>query len=379
MDYPCILKFPIYKAINNACLKDFKMKENLYLLAGSYASGMDNGIHLFRFNQYTGESETVGKVEVDNPSYLVLSKNGEYVYAVLENEETPSYVNAFSYDKDKEKLTQIDRIVSGDEGSCYISVDKDDEHILTANYGGGSISVFDIDTNGQLYKMSQLIVFEGKSVDPKRQTKSHIHCVEFSPDGKYVFATDLGTDKIYQMEIDYDCKECKKDFVINETVDTIKVPDGSGPRHIVFHTNEKYLYLINELSDTVIVFSYNNGKVSQLQEIQAVTNNASGAADIVISPDGRYLYASIRHKDDGIAIFSINTSDGKLQKINYQLTGAHPRNLRITPNGNYLLAACKDDSCIEVYKIDKNTGLLKKTQNDISIVEPACIRFICKL
>jgi len=352
------------------------MKGNIHLLAGSYATKKDNGIYLIRFNQHTGESEVIGKVEADNASYLVPSKNGKYIYAVLENEETPSYVNAFSYDKDKEEFTQIDSIVSGDEGSCYINIDKDGKHILTANYGGGSISVFDIDTNGQFYKMSQLIVFKGKSVDPERQTMSHIHCVEFSPDGKYVFATDLGADKIYQLEIDYNCEECKNDFVINKTVDTIKVPDGSGPRHIVFHPNEKYLYLVNELSDTVIVFSYDNGKVLQLQEIPAVTNHAGGSADIVITPDGKYLYTSVRHKDDGIAIFKIDPSNGRLQKISYQLTGAHPRNLRITPNGSYLLAASKDDSRIEVYKIDKDTGLLKKTENDISIVEPACLRFI---
>lgn len=352
------------------------MKKNIHLLAGSYASGKDNGIYLFRFNQQTGESEVAGRVEADSPSYLVPSKNGKFIYAVLENEEMPSYVNAFSYNKGKEEITQIDSIVSGDEGSCYINIDKEDKHILTANYGGGSISVFDIDTNGQFYKMSQLIVFEGKGVDPERQTKPHIHCVEFSPDGKYVFATDLGTDKIYQMEIDYECKECKKDFVINHTVASIKVPDGSGPRHIVFHPNGKYLYLINELSDTVIVFAYDDGKISQLQEIPAITNGARGAADIVITPDGHYLYASIRHKDEGIAIFKIDPSNGQLQKVSYLPTGAHPRNLRITPNGNYLLAACKDDSCIEVYKIEKETGLLEKTENNISIVEPACLRFI---
>lgn len=99
--------------------------------------------------------------------------------------------------------------------------------------------------------MSQLIVFDGKGVDPERQTKPHIHCVEFFPDGKYVFATDSDTDNIYQFEINYDCEECKKDLVINKSVETIKVPDGSGPRHIVFHPNGKYLYPVNELSDTV--------------------------------------------------------------------------------------------------------------------------------
>jgi len=352
------------------------MKKNIYLLAGTYASDKDNGIHIFLFNQDTGESEASGKIEVDYPTYFVLSEDEKYVYSVLENDEMPSFVNAFSYNKDKKDFEQIDSILSGDDGSCYITIDKEGKHIITANYGGGSISVFDIDTNGQFYKMSQLIVFEGKGVHPKRQTKPHIHCVEFSPDGKYLFATDLGTDKLYQMEIDNECSVCETDFVIHKTIKSIKVPDGSGPRHIVFHPTGEYLYLINELSDTIIVFSYNDGEVSWLQEIPVVTNHAGGSGDIVITPDGKYLYASVRLKEDGIVIYKINPSDGMLEQIDHQFTGIHPRNLRITPNGKFLLASCKDDSRIEIYKIDENDGLLENINKDISMEEPACLKFI---
>ncbi|WP_051697456.1 lactonase family protein [Prevotella sp. 10(H)] len=352
------------------------MKSNIHLLAGTYVLGENNGIHIYRFDQDSGESELIGKGEVDCPTYIVPSKNGKYIYSVLENEEMPSYVNAFSYKKQKEELEQIDSILSGDDGSCYITIDKDDKHIITANYGGGSISVFDIDTNGQFYKMSQLIVFEGKSVNPERQTKSHIHCVEFSPDGRYLFASDLGADMLYQMEIDYECKECQQDFVINKTIKSIKVPDGSGPRHIVFHPSGKYLYLINELSDTIIAFSYDDGEVAQIQEIPVVTNKAGGSADIVITPDGKYLYASVRLKDDGIAVFAIDPSNGILEKTGYQSTATHPRNLRITPNGKYLLSACKEDSVIEIYKLNESDGSLENIDKDINIVEPACLKFI---
>lgn len=352
------------------------MKDKIHLIAGSYATGKNNGIYIYRFDQNTGESEFVSKTDVDNPSYHVFSKDGQFLYAVLENEEAPSYVNIFTYDRKEESLTQIDSVISGDKGSCYVTIDKDNKHVLTANYGGGSISVFDLDDNGQFYKMSQLIVFKGQGVHPERQNMPHIHCVEFSPDNKYLFATDLGTDKIYQMKINYDCRECETDFVIYETVKFAKVADGSGPRHIVFHPNGEYLYLINELSDTVVVFSYDGKNISQIQEIPAITNDAGGGGDIVITPDGKYLYGSVRLKDDGIAIFKVHPDNGTLEKIGYQLSGEHPRNLRITPNGKYLLASCRDSDVIEVYRINNKNGLLEKTENSIAIEKPSCIKFL---
>jgi len=352
------------------------MKDKIHLLAGSYATGKNNGIYVYRFNQETGESEFVSKIDADNASYHVFSRNGKFLYAVLENEETPSYINAYTFDKKKEELTQIDSVVSGDKASCYVTIDKDNKHVVTANYGGGSISVFDLDDNGQFYKMSQLIVFKGQGADPERQEMPHIHCVEFSPDNNYLFATDLGTDKIYQMKIDYDCSECEKDFVIYETAKFVKLPDGSGPRHIAFHPNGKYLYLMNELSDTVMVFSYDGKDITPMQEIPAITNNAGGGADVVITPDGKFLYASVRLKEDGIAIFKIHPHEGTLERLDYQLSGEHPRNLRITPNGKYLLASCRDDNVIEVYRIDKESGALERTGSHIMIEQPSCIKFI---
>lgn len=351
------------------------MKNDIHLLVGTFALGKDNGIRIYRFDQNTGESEAIGIYETDFPTYLTTSKNGKFVYSVSENGEMPSYINAFSYNKQKEDLDSIDSIHSGDDGSCYINIDENNKHVLTANYGGGSISVFDLDTNGQFYKMSQLIVFEGKGVDLERQTQSHIHCVEFTPDGKCLLATDLGADRIYQLEIDDKCNECEKEFVISKSIGSTKVPDGSGPRHIVFHPEGKYLYLINELSDTIIVFSYNDGKLAELQEIPVIENGAGGSADVVITPDGNYLYGSVRLKEDGIAIFRVNT-DGTLEKIGYQLTGIHPRNLRITPNGKFLLAACKDSSRIEVYRISADDGSIEHIDKDIDMVEPACMRFV---
>ena len=151
---------------------------------------------------------------------------------------------------------------------------------------------------------------------------------------------------------------------------------GSGPRHLTFSPNGHYAYLINELSGTVIAFEYKDGDLKEMQTIAADTVNAQGSADIHISPDGKFLYASNRLKADGIAIFNIHPDNGMLSKAGYQLTGIHPRNFIITPNGKYLLVACRDSNVIQVYERDADTGLLTDVQQDIKVDKPVCIKFV---
>ena len=151
---------------------------------------------------------------------------------------------------------------------------------------------------------------------------------------------------------------------------------GSGPRHLTFAPNGNYAYLINELSGTVIAFEYKDGNLKEIQTIAADTVGAKGSGDIHISPDGKFLYASNRLKADGIAIFRIDSENGKLTKTGYQLTGVHPRNFIITPNGKYLLVACRDSNAIQVYERDADTGLLTDIQKDIKVDKPVYIKFV---
>lgn len=349
------------------------MKDILHLFLGTYIAGKNEGIRLYQFDPLTGSSQLIGITKIENSSYFVFSEDRKYLYVISENEESTSYINAFSHNPDKEKLELLSRLPSGDEGPCYITIDKNSKHILTANYGGGSISVFDIDDEGKIEEPTQTIHFKGKSVNPKRQTRSHIHCITFSNDDKYIFVTDLGTDKIYRFELNY---SGRNNFVIDNSLKVFDVPKGSGPRHIVFHPSGKYLYLINELSGSVISFTYEKGNIHSFQEIQADMLHAGGSADIVITPDGLYLYASVRIEGDGVAIFSIDPLSGRLKKLGYQYTAKHPRNLRITPDGKFLLVACKDGNLIEIYEINPDAGLLKNAHQDIKIEKPACLRFI---
>ncbi|MDR1161837.1 MAG: lactonase family protein, partial [Tannerellaceae bacterium] len=320
------------------------MNSILYLLIGTYTFGLSEGIYVYKFNTETGASEYISVVKVDNPSYLECTADGKFVYTVSENGSGKASANALSFDKEQGKLTLLNSESTYAAAPCNIAIDKDRQHVVTANYSGGSITAFSVDTSGKLVSNPQLILFEGNGVDTVRQEMPHLHCVQFSPDYTYLFAADLGTDHIYRLET----TPSDSLFLNRDSLKSFKVADGSGPRHFVFHPTNKYMYAVTELGGTVIGFNYNDGELSEFQTIVADTLHAKGSADIGITPNGKYLYASNRRQGDGIAIVSLNEAEGMLTNVGYQPTGIHPRNFVITPNGKYLLSASRDDSIIEV-------------------------------
>lgn len=345
---------------------------SMYLFVGTYTSGESEGIYVYQFDTISGFSKYISMVKVDNPSYLTISKNEKFVYSVTENDDNTAAVNAFSFDKADGKLKLLNKQQVGGGAPCYIEIDDSGKHIITANYMGGNISLLETKEDGSLKPSSNLIAFQGKGIDSTRQNQPHLHCVRFSPEGKHLFATDLGTDKIYKFDINTDSPG---NYMKIGSPAFNKIKDGSGPRHLDFHPNGKYAYLITELSGDIVTFSYNDGDLTEIQTIKADTLNAKGSADIHVSPDGKYLYASNRSQGDGIAIFSINQNDGTLTKIGYQETGIHPRNFAITPNGRYLLCASRDSDIIQIFEIDKKTGLLENAYKDIRLDMPVCIKF----
>lgn len=347
---------------------------SLYLLVGTYTTGESEGIYVYQFDTVSGFSKYKSVVKVTNPSYLTINKEGTHVYSVSETGDAKAAANAFVFDKKDGTLKLLNSQLTGGADPCYIELDKTGKHVVTANYSGGSITAFDINGDGTLTTATRLIRFTGKGADAERQKAPHLHCVRYSPDGKYLFADDLGTDKIHKFGIN---ESNEGNYLKVGTPAAFDVAPGSGPRHLDFHPNGKYAYLINELSGAVIAFNYdaNAGNLTQIQTIQADTLSAKGSADIHVSPDGKFLYASNRLKGDGIAIFSINQVDGKLTKVGYQETGVHPRNFVITPNGKFLLVASRDNDVIQIFLIDRVTGLLENTYKDIELDMPVCLKF----
>lgn len=346
------------------------MENEMFLLTGTYTKEKSKGIYVHRFDIETGDSEYIGVTEVENPSYLTASKNHHFIYAVSENEDNPSYANALSFKPDTGELHFLNKEETKGSAPCNIAVSGDDKYVVTSNYGGGSLSVFPLKEDGSLDKVSQVIEFGGQGINKERQEAPHLHCVKFSQDGKFLFATDLGTDKIYRFETD---PTNENGYIKEESLMLFKVEDGSGPRHMVFHPSGKYLYLINELAGTVTGFTYDEGALTEIQTIKADELEAQGSGDIDITPDGKYLYSSNRLEGDGVAIFSVNSEDGMLSPVGYQPTAIHPRNILVTPNGKFLLVANKDSNSIEVYKIDPKTGLLQNRDRDIIIDQPVCL------
>lgn len=348
---------------------------SLYLLVGTYTSGSSEGLYIYRFDTITGKSEYKSLTRISNPSFLTVSNDEKFVYTVSENDDETAAANAFSVNKKEGKLELLNSQPTGGAAPCYITADSERVHVITANYSGGNLTLFKTKKDGMLNPASQVSNYLGNSIHPERQGKPHLHCIEYSPDGQYLFANDLGTDKIYKYQVN---KTGEGNYLQSGTPYAYDIEKGSGPRHLKFHPSGQYMYLLSELLSTITCFSYDmeEGDLERIQTVDIDTEKSDGGAEIGISPDGKFLYASKRLENDGIAIFSINQSNGKLTKVGYQNTALHPRHFIITPNGKYLLVASKDEGKIQVFEIDKRTGLLTDKQEDIKIDSPVCLKFI---
>jgi 6-phosphogluconolactonase len=352
--------------------------QNMHLFVGTYTNSGSKGIYVYRFNAATGKATLLSNTDsVVNPSFLAISPNHKFVYAVSEtNGKNPGKVSAFAFNKNTGRLRFINQQLTGGDDPCYVNVHRSNNWVLVGNYSGGSASVFRANADGSLKPYSQLMQDSGKGVNSSRQEKAHVHSTIFSPDQDYVFTPDLGLDKVMIYKFDPLSNKPLKSAIPS----FVQTKPGSGPRHLTFHPNKCFAYLIEELTGTVSAFKYTHGKLTAIQTIAAHPADFKGdigSADIHVSPDGKFLYASNRGDENTIAIFSLSQTTGRLQLKGIQPTnGKTPRNFIIDPTGKYLLAANQGTNNIVVFKRNQQTGLLTATGEQIEVPMPVCLQLI---
>lgn len=354
------------------------MAQQHYLFIGTYTHTGSKGIYVYRFDAATGKVTPVSHTDsVVNPSYLAISSDGRFVYAVNETGgDKPGGVSAFAFDAKEGKLQLINQQLSGGDHPCYIAVTKDNKWAAVGNYSGGNFSVLPIQANGGLQQAAQTVQHHGSGANKERQEKAHVHATVFSPDEKFLLTPDLGTDKIMLYAFD----KTQAHPVQPHTQPFAQSEGGSGPRHITFHPNGKWAYHIEELTGTVVVHQYQNGNLKKLQRVPAHKKGSAakkGSADIHVSPDGKFLYTSNRGDENNLAIFSIHPTKGSLTPKGYQpVMGKSPRNFIIDPSGQFLLVANQETDNIVIFRRDVKTGKLKETGQHINLPKPVCLKLM---
>jgi 6-phosphogluconolactonase len=355
----------------NAPILSFGQNANLVL--GTYSKKGSKGIYLYNFDTTTGKAVLLSNTDSSvNPSFLTLSKDRQFVYAVGEVDEGKVSVYAVK----NNQLVLLQQRVTKSANPCYVTLSPDQRTLFVANYTGGSITSYHRFADGLLSNPQQFIQHQGSSIIKERQDKAHVHSTIFSPDGKYLLTPDLGMDEVAI----YPFNANASPSLNVEKASIIKSTPGSGPRHLAFSKNGKYLYIVEEISGTVTVYNYSKGKAVFLQKVllhAADYKGIPGSADIHLSPDGLYLYASNRGTENNIAKLNI-LPNGKLvsNSIQYFSTqGEKPRNFNITADGKWLLVGNQDSDTIVIFKRNLSNGDLIPTGNTISVSMPVCIQF----
>jgi 6-phosphogluconolactonase len=345
--------------------------QKLPLLIGTYTNSCDSkGIYVYDFDTNTGDFVFKSATEkVINPSYLTLSKDQKIVYSVNEN-GAESTVSSFQFDSGSGKLTDLNQQKAQGADPCYII--NDDKNVIVANYSGGNIAIFGKNANGSLTEVKQVLQHKGKGIHP-RQESAHVHMVYFSPDKKYVLSSDLGTDAIYIYEY-----HPNAGTEVLKLKSKVAVPSGSGPRHLTFSKDGKFVYLLQELNGALSVFRFVKGQLHNIQETTILAKDFKGnftGADIHISPDGNFLYASNRGEANTISIFKI-LKNGQLQAQSLVSSlGKGPRNFVIDPTGKFLLVAHQYSNEVVVFKRDAVSGAITDSGKRLELCSPVCLIF----
>lgn len=362
---------------------DKNVKEFLVYI-GTYTSGKSRseGIYIYKLNLDSGTLKNYKTVKnIVEPSFLTIDKDKKYLYAVNETAEyegkKSGAVSAFAIDQKNGDLRFLNKQPSLGGAPCHISVSDNGRFVLVANYLGGNVAVFPVETSGRLGAAIDLEQHSGSGPNKARQEAAHAHSVILDKNNRFAFVNDLGIDKV--MIYKFDDKNGKLEP--NAAQAFYQTKAGAGPRHFKFHPNGKFAFVINELDMTITSLAYDeaSGTLKEIQTAPTLSANFSGAntcADIHVSPNGKFLYGSNRGHDS-IVSYKIDEKTGRLDFVEHVSTqGKTPRNFAIDPTGKFLLAANQNSDSIVVFRIDETNGKLQATGNKVTVPSPVCLKLI---
>ena len=352
----------------------FGETKSLDVFFGTGGRGAE-GIYYATFNPDNGKfSSAKLAAKIGSPGFLTLHPNGKILYSVG---RWDGGTGAVGYQISGGELKEFTRMACPDGGGCHIAVHPSGKFLLTAQYGGGSVALFPLDSAGKLGEPTVTEHEGGSKVVKGRQQSPHPHWTGFSPDGNFALVPDLGLDQIVIYRVDP-----SKSIITPHGVGQ-SVP-GGGPRHMRFSTDGKFIYLLNELTLSVTTFAWDKAKGSAkklstepaLSERVKEAETFNSSAEILVHPNGRFVYSSNRGHDS-VTVYSANPQSGKLNAIQVQpIRGAFPRNVNLTPDATWLLAAGADSNTVAAHRIDPKTGkLLYQRGSIVNVPSPICILF----
>ncbi|MCM5663013.1 lactonase family protein [Galbibacter mesophilus] len=340
-------------------------KETFPFYVGTYTRENGEGIYQFELTEEGQLSNGKLIAKTDNPSYLAFSADAKHLLAVNESKE--GTVSSFKIEKDT--LLFVNKSASGGAHPCFI-VSNEEGYVVNANYSSGTVGLHKLDENGKLSDLLDVQKHEGKGTHG-RQEGPHAHSVWLQPSQNEVIAVDLGTNELWFSKIDGSNNKLEP-----KAQTKLAMADGAGPRHMAFHPNGKFAFVLNELDNTVTTLALKNGTyeiVTTISSLPKDFTDKTKAADIHISSDGNYLYASNRGHNS-IAIFKV-LEEGSIEIVGYEgVRGDGPRNFSFSPDEKFLLVANQFTNNIISFKRNEETGKLTFI-DEIEAPSPVCILF----
>ncbi|WP_353949141.1 lactonase family protein [Sporolactobacillus sp. Y61] len=335
---------------------------------GTYTNGDSKGIYSFSLDKSEKKLDCATlAAHIENPTYLAINQEQTRLYSVIK-EENQGGICAFSIQGGMLKRT--DQILTDGAPPCYVTVNRSDTMVLAANYHKGSASAYQWKGN-QLIDLAT-VVHLGHGRDPERQEKAHVHYADFTPDQRFIVTVDLGTDQLttYQL-LDGQFQQCH----------VCSFASGTGPRHLVFHPDKPFAYVLSEVSSEIFVFQLDpeEGRFSLIQTIRSLPDHYNGhnqGGAIKISADGHFIYVSNRGHNS-IGIYRVDDGKGKLQAVDFcSSEGEWPRDFELDPSGEFLVVANQNSSNLVLFKRNGETGLLSEPQSSLSVPNPVCVKFL---